>query len=108
MDKNRRSENIHLKSYFEFLLGRVWKILPMKEEKSEYLKDYIKGLQREVKGSISLIEYEFLGSYLIMLLHKLEFLIDNQCEHSVYRKEVFECVNIVKKIINSINANSNV
>ena len=108
MNKNIKSKNVHLKSYFEFLLGRVWKILPMKEEKNQHLEDYIKGLQREIKGSIGLIEHEFIGSYLIMLLHKLEFLIDCQYEHSVYRKEVFECVNIVKKIINSINTNSNV
>ena len=90
--------NEYFANYFKFLIGRVWKILPMSEEDNIHLKVYIEGLQRELIGNMNLVEDLKYDGYFITLLNKIEFLISGEYEHDICRKEVFECVELVKKI----------
>lgn len=100
MAKTKYSEipDEYFVSYFNFLIGRVWKILPMWEENNEDLKSYMESLQRELIGNINLVKEIKCDSYFITLLSKLEYLINEEYTHEICRKEVFECVDIVKKI----------
>ena len=41
--------------YFEFLINKTYKILPLKEEKSETLKSYLESFQRELIGNMDLV-----------------------------------------------------
>lgn len=90
--------NPYLANYFSMLIGRVWKILPMGEENNRHLKSYMESLQRELMGNMNLVETLKYDSYFISLLNKIEFLISSEYNHKIYRKEVFECVELVKKI----------
>ena len=90
--------NQYFANYFKFLIGRVWKILPMNEEENIHLKDYMESLQRELIGNMNLVESLKYDGYFITLLNKIEFLINKECEHSVLRKEVFECVDLINKL----------
>ena len=38
--------------YFEFLINKTYKILPLKEEKSDTLKSYLESYQRELIGNM--------------------------------------------------------
>lgn len=90
--------NAYFGNYFKFLIGRVWKILPMNEENNAYLQDYMEGLQRELIGNMHLVEQLKHDGYFITLLNKIEYLINEDYTHEICRKEVFECVEIVKKL----------
>lgn len=90
--------NGYFANYFKFLIGRVWKILPMKEEGNKYLKRYMESLQRELIGNMNLVEELKYDGYFITLLNKIEFLINENYDHSICRKEVFECIELVKVI----------
>ena len=90
--------NEYLYNYFNFLIGKVWKILPMSEESNQHLKKYMESLQRELIGNINLVDELKRDGYFITLLNKIEFLISGEYDHSICRKEVFECIELVKKI----------
>ena len=90
--------NAYFANYFKFLIGRVWKILPMSEEDNIHLKDYMESLQRELIGNMNLVETLKYDSYFVTLLNKIEFMINSVYNHEICRKEVFECIELVKKI----------
>jgi len=90
--------NEYFSNYFKFLIGKVWKILPMTEENNQHLEKYMEGLQRELIGNMNLVENLKSDGYFITLLNKIEFLINEEYDIGICRKEVFECVELVKKI----------
>lgn len=90
--------NPYFANYFKFLIGRVWKILPMNEENNHDLKTYMESLQRELIGNMNLVEELKYDGYFITLLNKIEYLINEKYTHEICRKEVFECISIIKKI----------
>lgn len=87
------------KRYFEFLVGRVYKILPMREEDCDTLKDYIKGLQIELLGSSQLYEVLIEEPKFISLLNIIQYLISSEYDISTCKQEVFKAI----KLINEIN-----
>lgn len=90
--------NEYFSNYLKFLTGRVWKILPMSEENNKNLKEYMEGLQRELTGNMNLIEDLKYDGYFITLLNKIEYLIGGEYNHTICRKEVFECIDVIEKI----------
>lgn len=95
--------NQYFANYFNFLIGKVWKILPMSEQGNLYLRDYMESLQRELIGNMNLIEDLKYDGYFITLLNKIEFLINENYSHDVCRKEIFEAIEIIKKISDKYN-----
>lgn len=90
--------NPYFANYFKFLIGKVWKILPMSEENNIYLKEYMEGLQRELIGNMNLVEDLKYDGYFITLLNKIEYLINEDYSHAICRKEVLESVSIIEKL----------
>lgn len=90
--------NLYLANYFNMLVGKIWKILPMGEENNKHLKSYMESLQRELIGNMNLVETLKYDSYFVTLLNKIEFMINSDYNHEICRKEVFECIELVKKI----------
>lgn len=90
--------NEYFANYFKFLIGRVWKILPMTEENNIHLKEYMEGLQRELIGNMNLVEELKYDGYFITLLNKIEYLINEDYSHEICRKEVLESVSIIEKL----------
>lgn len=95
--------NPYFVNYFNFLIGRIWKILPMNEEGNKNLKSYIESLQRELIGNMNLIEDLKYDGYFITLLNKIQYLLSEEYDHDICRKEVFECIDIIKKISKNYN-----
>lgn len=87
-------------NYLDFLVGRVFKILPIFEEAPDTLKDYLESLIIELKGNQSLIEEIKYDANFLSLLGTLQYFIDNKCNHRTYKREVFHCINIIEKIKN--------
>lgn len=85
------------KDYQEYLLllkNKVYKLLPLREEKLEWEK-YLKTIQIEINGLTSLTIYE--NSKLIMLSSKIEGLLNTK-EFFDYRKTIFECLSLIDEI----------
>lgn len=96
--KYQEIPNQYFANYFNFLIGKVWKILPMSEHSNVHLKAYLEGLQRELIGNMNLVEDFKYDGYFITLLNKIEFLINEEYSHHICKKEVFESISIVERI----------
>ena len=86
--------------YLDNLVGRVYKILPMKEEENYTLNTYISSLLHELTGFYFASEKGLQDEYMLRVLLTLENLIDEQhtTSQDVYKREVFKCINLIKKV----------
>ena len=84
--------------YFEGLVGKIYKLLPMYESKSDTLEKYLNSLLLELAGGkrVFVESKEFLE--LIMNLEGL-LLIDN---HAEFKSHIFKCTNMCTKFANSL------
>ena len=86
--------------YFDFLINRTFKILPLKEEGSDTLITYLEGFQRELIGSKDLFFKLIQEPKFISLLSSIQYLIDEDYSPAICRKEVFRCIHILEDIKN--------
>lgn len=91
-----------LVEYFEKLTGRVFKILPMREEEIDTLSSYIEYLVIELNGGQRLIVNDLSFLELMMNLESLE---DLMCDMPKFKSQVFKCVKLCKKISKNISRN---
>jgi hypothetical protein len=87
-------------NYLNFLINRFYKILPIQETQTDTLQSYLESLFIELKGNHILIDkIKCDGNFLILLGTLQYFIQNNDIEHSTYRREVFKCTNIIKKLL---------
>ena len=80
--------------YKRSVIGRIYAILPMKEEGAETVKEYIESLNRELVKNIDVFgPCEHILSVVCLLEH-----IISEDNHSVYRKEVLHCCSIMSRV----------
>jgi hypothetical protein len=84
--------------YFDFLIDKTYKILPLKEEKSETLKTYLESFQRELIGNKALIPSLVNEPQFISVLNTMQYLIDEEYTDEICKKEVFKCIRILQNI----------
>lgn len=91
-------ESLSISEYFNNLVNRFFKILPMKEQEEKSLSTYISSMQVEMFGFDSLFdEFKKDQSY-ITLLSILQYLKDNpDADVKDVRREVFRAISICKK-----------
>jgi hypothetical protein len=87
-------------NYLKFLIGKFYKILPIHEENPHTLKSYLESLLIELSGNRMLIEKIKFDANFLTLMGTIQFLIDNECKHEIYKREVMKCINIIKKLQN--------
>jgi hypothetical protein len=90
-------------NYFNFLIGRIFKVLPLSEEENQNIINYMESLQRELIGNLNLVEELKCEGYFILLLNKIEYLINEKYTHDTLRKEIFECISCVEKLRDKYN-----
>lgn len=86
--------------YFEFLISKTYKILPLKEEGSATLKAYLESYLRELIGNKNLVSVLVDEPKFISVLNTMQFLISEEYSVSVCKKEVFKCIRILEDINN--------
>ena len=84
--------------YFERLINRLFKILPMRENDDQTLCVYIQSLQFELLGFGDLIDMTHSDELIISLASILQSLIDNDLELPVVKREVFHMIDICVKL----------
>jgi hypothetical protein len=87
--------NVDIDPYFNQLINRVFKLLPLREEQNTGLDRYIESLIAELFG----VKELFLmvdDAYLVSLLATLESL--KLLDFQQYRREVFKCIGLVQRL----------
>lgn len=100
------SDNL-FKNYLDRLVDRFYKILPLKEQKSDTLSTYIQSLQCELIGSKNLILYLNDDSQFINLISILQFFIDNEFDDKICKREIMKAINISKQLKSKYFPNEN-
>ena len=86
-------------NYLNFLINRVYKCLPMKENQESSLYLHIESLLREIIGNNNLIIQLKNNANFISLIGKLNYLaITKDIDIKVYRKDIFDCISLIEKI----------
>ena len=80
-----------------YLVSRIYKLLPLKEEKSDW-QQYLHNLNLELLGAE---EIYLRNTHFLSLVHKLESLnlLDS---HDEFRRMIFECISVAKTIPNKM------
>ncbi len=88
-----------LQNYFDSLVNRFFKILPMREQGEEYLDVYMQSFRNELIGCDSLLSSVCVDANIITLASILQFLIDNPNEPvGSVKREVFRAISICNKM----------
>jgi hypothetical protein len=97
-------------NYTVLLIDRIYKILPLFEEHNDGLFRYIQSLIYELNGMFYVIESLQTNAEYLSLVATLESLSDDSMffENSKepIKREVFRCIDIVKRIDKSSTINS--
>jgi len=85
--------------YFSLLIGKTFKILPLKEESANTLKSYINSYLVEIIGNKHLNPVLFdENPQLISVLTTVSFLANEDYDVSTCKKEVFKCIRILEDV----------
>ena len=78
--------------YRDYTVKNIYKILPLREENKDW-KKYLEGLLIELNG-MDMLQTEV---SLVSVVAKLQGLVNVE-EHAVFRKVIFDCIDLVKKL----------
>lgn len=87
-----------LDNYLASLVNQFFKILPIKESGEPSLKEFMRSLQVELIGCKNLMERLSNDSVYLSLIAILQYLIDNECDVPIVKREVFKAISICKKL----------
>ena len=76
------------------LTNQLWKLIPMRENE----EDWNKQLETVILDIAGKDEIFLHNSHFLQLLSKLEGLRVDEVEFNIYRKTIFECINIINEI----------
>lgn len=87
----------HIIEYVNKLVNRVYKILPMKEEKSSTVNTYLESLLRELIGNKKLIISLYRNEDFVILIGTLQGLL-NEDNIKICKSDIFKCITHIKRI----------
>lgn len=85
-------------NYLSGLVNQFFKILPIKESGEPSLNEFMRSLQVELIGHKDLMAYLSNDAMYMTLLSILQYMIDNDCDTPVVKREVFKAISICKKL----------
>lgn len=90
--------NEMVEKYLNGLVNQFFKILPIKESGEPSLNEFMRSFQVELLGFKQLMTEIGNDSMYLTLLSILQFLIDNDCDTHIVKREVFKAISICKKL----------
>ncbi len=88
-----------MRKYFERTVGKLYKILPLKECEEETLKEYLDTLLTELVG-VELLDNLSSQPYYMSIIGIVSYLSDNisDCSVKKVKKNVFRAIDLCKKL----------
>lgn len=78
------------------LTNQLWKLIPMRENNEDWNKQ-LATVIIDIAGKDEIFLHD---SHFLQLLSKLEGLrVEDEIEFNIYRKTVFECINIINEVV---------
>lgn len=90
--------NILLANYIDSLIGKFYKILPIKESNESTLLSYVESFQRELIGCKNAMKKLSYDSRYMTLIAILSYIKDNIDDVQKIRSDVFRAIDICKKL----------
>lgn len=89
-------------SYLNSLVGKLFKIIPMKEDESDTLPFYVNSLSIEINGGM--ITFPLLASNdkYITIANIINCLNKETFAFEIVKREIFKAISLTKKIISSL------
>jgi hypothetical protein len=88
-----------LRNYFDSLVDRFFKIIPIRESEEETLPVYMQSLQMELLGCREFIPELCVDDEYMTLLAILQYLVDHpECKFASVRREAFRAIRICKRL----------
>lgn len=84
--------------YLESLIGKLFKILPMREAESTSLKDYLDSLWLEMSGAYLSSDVLQADSDYIAMLNILRYLAVYEVSVKQCKREVFKAIGLCEKV----------
>lgn len=91
--------NQSMSNYFNFLVGKLFKIMPLKESGCETLDKYLRSLQKELIGNSQLLSFLKDEPQFISLLNIIQYFIYNDFTSEECSIEVKRAI----RILNDVN-----
>lgn len=92
-------DDVMVKRYFDRMTGRIFKIIPIREEGEFPVQPYLVSLLREMLGAKDLMEAINQDERFLQCLNILNYLSENpELDVKTLKSEVFHILNLVKKI----------
>lgn len=88
--------------YFKALIGRIFKVLPMTEEGSETLKEYLENLSTEMIGCYELYRRLIDEPDFMSVISNMQYLSQGNCDVAETRKKVFNSISIIESLIKKV------
>ena len=85
-------------NYLKYLINKMFKVLPMKENEVKSLNEYLRSLQIELIGSTDLIGVLKNDPQFLSLMNTIQFFIDNEYDNKTCKREVFKCIHILEDL----------
>lgn len=85
-------------NYLYHLVGRFFKILPMKESNSPTLNLYLMSFRNDLIGCSGLMEEVGYDAQFMELINVIEFFLNNEYDKDTCHREVMKCITITKKL----------
>lgn len=85
-----------IKSEIIRLTNQLWKLIPMRENEEDW-KRQLDTVLIDIAGKEEIFLHD---SHFLQLLSKLEGLKVVDTEFAIYRKTVFECINLLNEVAN--------
>lgn len=95
---DKKIPNEMFENYLIALVDQFFKILPLKESGEPSLSEYMRSLQLELIGCRQLIVALQHDAMYMRLLCILQFMLDNDCDVPVVKREVFKAISTCKKL----------
>lgn len=87
-----------INDYLNDIIGKIYKVLPLKEEGNSYLSEYLDSLLIQLKGAET--TYLLLSSNprYISIVNCIQYFCDNDFTSRQCKREVFRCIESIKQI----------
>lgn len=91
---NLKIDEIEINKEVIRLTNQMWKLIPMRENNEDW-ESQLETVIVDIAGKGELF---FLDSHFLQLLSKLEGLRVVDTEFAIYRKTIFECINLINEL----------
>jgi hypothetical protein len=85
-------------NYLSGLVNKFFKILPMKETGEPSLNEYMSSLKIELSGCKDIVAKLDDDAMWLTLISILQYMIENECDVKVVKREVFKAISLCKKM----------